>query len=369
MGGTVATMSRLRVAIATVACAVAAGCGASGGPLTAADVPATFTPIADLPAVVVTTTTTTTAAASTTTTAAPPTTEPDRDTLVISGTGDVNLDPGFVRTFRRDGYEIAWSGLGTLFTDDDLTVVNLECSAGPGTVPWEKTWIFACDPAAYPAAVAGGVDVANQANNHGADYGFEAMLEGSRLLRQAGITPVGAGADRDEAFTPAFFEVDGWTVAVLGMSAVGPENGSWSAGSSRPGVASATDLDAALSAIAAADDAADVVIVTVHWGEELDVEPQGWVRRLGEAYIDAGADGVFGHHTHRLGPLTWHAGRPIAWSLGNFVWQAHPPEAVDTAVAQFSFHDDGTVGACMVPVRIESTGHPVVQGGCEPVGD
>jgi poly-gamma-glutamate synthesis protein (capsule biosynthesis protein) len=355
---------RSAVAIA-VAGMAAAACGAGDGAAAAVDSPGTYAPIGNLPALeTVTTAATTTTEATTTTMATTTTAAPSKGALVVSAVGDVNLDPGFVRTFPRQGYEIAWSGLDGMFTTDDLTIINLECSAGPGGTPWDKKWVFACDPEAYPIAAAAGVEVANQANNHGADFGFDAMLDGSRLLREAGIVPVGAGADRTEAYTPALLEVDGWTVAVLGLSAVGPENGSWTAGNTRPGVASATDLQAVSEAIRSAAETADFVLITVHWGEELDIAPQPWVRRLGEAYIDAGADAVFGHHTHRLGPLTWYQGRPIVWSLGNFVWQAHPPEAVDTAVAQVVFEPDGGIGACLIPVRIESTGHPVIQGEC-----
>lgn len=362
----------LRSLIAMAVAGSAAACGGGGGAATAADTPATYAPIVTLPTPATTTTAspaaTTTAApapATTTPTQAPVTVAPAvavKGRLVVSGVGDVNLDPGFVRTFPSQGYEIAWSGLQRIFVEDDLTIVNLECSAGRGGTPWDKTWVFACDPDSYPIAAEAGVDVANQANNHGVDYGFDAMLDGSALLRTAGIAAVGAGASRSEAYAPAVIEVDGWTVAVIGLSAVGPENGSWSAGDARPGVASATDLDAATAAIRAADEVADLVFVTVHWGEQGDTAPRAWVRRLGEAYVEAGADGVFGHHSHVLGPLTWHEGRPIAWGLGNFVWQAHPPESVDTAIAQLVFEPDGRIGACLIPVRIESTGHPVVQG-------
>ncbi|RLE23963.1 MAG: hypothetical protein DRJ50_05360, partial [Actinobacteria bacterium] len=52
-----------------------------------------------------------------------------KERLVISGTGDVNLDPTFVRSFPSTGYEYAWSGLDDIFNEDDLTVINLECSA------------------------------------------------------------------------------------------------------------------------------------------------------------------------------------------------------------------------------------------------
>ena len=50
-----------------------------------------------------------------------------RGTLVVHGTGDVNLDPAYIPALRTRGYAHAWAGLDGLFTGDDLTVVNLEC--------------------------------------------------------------------------------------------------------------------------------------------------------------------------------------------------------------------------------------------------
>ena len=335
---------------------VAAGCSLSAA-----------APVTDSPAT--TSLAPTTTAANPTTTMAPTTTttavvavvvpaEPRKERLVISGTGDVNLDPRFVRTFPTTGYEHAWTGLGSLFADDDLTIVNLECSASDLGSPWDKPYTFKCDPEALPAMAAAGVEVANLANNHAMDYGFEAMLDARRNLEATGIAPVGAGKDAAEAYTPALFDINGWTVAVLGGGGVHPETGSWIAGEERPGMTDGDSAEAMAEAIRAADEIADLVIVTTHWGEQGATTPRAFEIGLAEAFIDAGADGIFGHHQHRLNPLGWYRGKPIAWGLSNFVWQTFPRE---TAVAQFVFEPDGTIGACLVPVIIESPGHPVVQ--------
>ena len=129
--------------------------------------------------------------------------------LVISGTGDVNLDPTFVRTFPEKGYEYAWTGLGGVFLTDDLTIVNLECSASRLGTPWDKPYTFRCDPDALPSMADAGVEVANLANNHSIDYGFEAMLDARQNLIASGIVPVGAGKDAAEAYAPALFEING----------------------------------------------------------------------------------------------------------------------------------------------------------------
>lgn len=283
---------------------------------------------------------------------------PARRRLVINGTGDVNLDPRFVRTFPTTGYEHAWTGLEGLFTADDLTVVNLECSASDLGTPWDKPYTFRCDPEALPSMGAAGVEVANLANNHAIDYGFEAMLDARLNLEANGIVPVGAGANAAVAYAPALFEINGWTVAVLGGGGVFPETGSWIAGDDRPGMTNGDSVEAMTAAIRAADEVADLVIVTIHWGKQGATTPRAFEIELAHAFIDAGADGIFGHHQHRLNPLGWYRGKPIAWGLSNFVWQTYPRE---TAVAQFVFEPNGTIGACLVPVIIETPGHPVVQ--------
>lgn len=292
----------------------------------------------------------------------------ERQRIVVSGTGDVNLDPDYIPALRAEGYEHAWSGLGGLLGEDDLTVVNLECPVSERGTIVPKGYNFRCDPAALPAARAAGVEVVNLANNHSGDYGPVALLDSVDLARAAGIVPVGVGADVDEANTPAVVEVGGWTVAVLGFGGVVPAT-DWLATGSRPGMADGDDTEAMTEAIRRADEGADLVFVTIHWGKELDTEPQPEDVERAEAMIDAGADGIFGHHSHRLQPLGEHAGRPIAWGLGNFVWPRNSEAGARTAVAQFVVEPDGSVTGCLLPADIVTSGHPVLTGGrsCEEV--
>ncbi len=324
---------------------------------------ATTTVVAPSP----TTTTTTTPESTTTTTPVEPALSfpNEKQRLVVSGTGDVNLDPTFVRSFPSTGYDYAWSGLNHILNQDDLTVINLECSASNLGTAWNKPWTFRCDPESLPSMAAAGVDVANLANNHAVDYGFDAMLDARDNLVGVGIDPVGAGANATEAYEPVLIQKNGWTIAILGGGGVHPETGSWIATEDRPGMTDGDSAEAMTEAIRAAGEIADLVLVTIHWGEQGTTQPRPFEIRLAEAFIDAGADGIFGHHQHVLQPLGWYSGKPIAWGLGNFVWQAGSAQARTTAVAQFVFEPDGRIGACLVPVVIEATGHPVLQAGYE----
>jgi poly-gamma-glutamate synthesis protein (capsule biosynthesis protein) len=286
---------------------------------------------------------------------------PARERIVVHGTGDVSLDPDYIPALRAEGYAHAWSGLDGLFTADDLTIVNLECPISTRGTPVEKAFAFRCDPAALPAARAAGVDVANFANNHIRDFGRDAMLDSIRHAHEAGIAPVGVGADLAAATAPAVLERGGWRIAVLGFGGVVP-TAEWLATPHSPGLASGDDPDLMAEAVRAADAVADLVFVTIHWGMELDTAPRADDRRFAEAMIEAGADGIFGHHQHRLGPLGTYRGRPIAWGLGNFVWPRLSPESASTAVARFVVEPDGTVRGCLLPAVIVEHGHPELTG-------
>lgn len=370
LNGTVVSMNQiplLRMVSWTVLAVVLGAC--TTGASASLTPPASFPPITAIAS-----TTSTPVATSTTVTGSNPGTTvatvsapipESKQRLVISGTGDVNLDPTFVRSFPSTGYEYAWSGLDDFFKHDDLTVINLECSASHLGTPWNKPWTFRCDPEALPSMADAGVDVANLANNHAIDYGLEAMLDARTNLAEVGIDTVGAGANAAEAYAPVVIERHGWTIAILGGGGVNPETGSWHATEDRPGMTDGDSAEKMTAAIRAADEVADLVLVTIHWGEQGTTRPRPFEIRLAEAFIDAGADGIFGHHQHVLQPLGWYSGKPIAWGLGNFVWQAYPPQSRTTAVAQFVFEPDGRIGACLVPVVIEATGHPVLQPGYE----
>ena len=289
------------------------------------------------------------------------TTRPPRGTLVVNATGDVNTDISYIPALATEGHAYAWSGLSGLFLEDDLTIINLECSPSDLGTAANKTFIFRCDLPSLPVMKDAGVDVVNLGNNHSQDYGKDAMLDGRAQAEAAGLKPIGAGIDAAEAATPALFEINGWTVAVLGFGGVYPST-DWFATDDNPGMANGDDAESMAAAVRAADELADLVIVTIHWGVELDLEPTAGDRALAQAMIDAGADMIFGHHPHRLQPLEVVDGVPVAWSLGNFVWPNFSVPGSTTAVAQVIVSPDGSMSSCLLPAFITAPGHPELTG-------
>ena len=277
--------------------------------------------------------------------------------LTIHGTGDVSLDPNYVPAFRSNGYDWAWSGLDGLFTRDDLTIINHECPSTDIVAPIPKQFSFRCDPQALDEARRAGVDVASLANNHGFDHGPEALIDSIRNIERAGLIAVGAGEDAEDADAPRYVEVKGWRIAIVGVGEVlDPLNQVATADS--PGTAVGHDFARALAAIREAERNADLVLVTIHWGVELDTQPREYQIEEARRMIDAGADAIFGHHAHRLQPMDTYRGRPIFYGLGNFVWPSFSVEGSTTAVAQVRVSPDGTVRGRLLPAFITAPGHP-----------
>jgi poly-gamma-glutamate capsule biosynthesis protein CapA/YwtB (metallophosphatase superfamily) len=290
-----------------------------------------------------------------------PSARPTRGTLVIHGAGDVNLDSDYIPNLETRGYAYAWSGLTGLFKSDDLTVVNLECAVSTLGSPVDKEFTFLAGPESLPAMRNAGVEVANLGNNHSGDYGPDALLDSRRNLLLNDISPVGVGRDEDQAHEPAIYEVNGWTVAVLGFGGVVPTP-DWIAGPNHPGMADGDDISSMVEAVKAADEIADLVIVAIHWGVELDTKPRAEDIERAFAMIDSGADVIFGSHSHRLQPMGRYKGRPIFWSLGNFVWPNFSVEGSTTAVAEVTVTPKGKVTGRLIPAYIEASGHPVLTG-------
>lgn len=276
--------------------------------------------------------------------------------LVIHGAGDVNLDPRQVGLLRA-GYGEPWTGVRDLFRADAVSVVNLECAGAAGGEAQDKEFTFRCLPDAMPAMREAGVDVANQGNNHAGDFGPALVVPARANLLRAGVQPVGAGKDAAEANAPALFTVGGKRIAVVGFGGVVPTP-SWIATATRPGVADGYDVDSMVRAVRAADAAADVVVVTIHWGAELDTEPRSDDVGRAEALVRAGADVIFGHHAHRVQPLGWIGGRPVFYGLGNFVWPGRGAGA-RSAIGEVVVRADGTYSACLLPATIRG-GRPVL---------
>src|SRR5262245_9874323 len=220
--------------------------------------------------------------------------------------GDVMLGRGMAERLPALGAAWPWGDVLPLFRDADLRVANLECVLARGGAPYapgKKEFHFRADPARVATLVAAGMSAVSLANNHAGDYGPAALVECLETLDAAGIAHAGAGRDADEAWRPALLGAKGLRVAFVAFT---DNERSWAAAAGKPGTAACrTELRDArcqrlLAAVREAHRAADVVVVSAHWGGNWGRLPEPRHLPLARALVESGADVVFGHSAHVL---------------------------------------------------------------------
>lgn len=230
--------------------------------------------------------------------------------------GDVMLDdgPGRVIASGRDPF----APFAGHLRDADFTIGNLECPIATTGKPLDsKIYSFRADPR-VAKVLKGRFDALAVSNNHSGDYGREAFLETLTHLDRAGIRHFGGGKNLATAHAALWIERRGLRVAVLGYNEFKPR--SFEAGADRPGIAWSEDSQVVADIRAARAAGADLVIPYMHWGWEREPNPTARQKSLARAMIDAGADAVVGGHPHVTQGAEIYRGRPIIYSLGNFVF-------------------------------------------------
>lgn len=279
----------------------------------------------------------------------------------LAAVGDLMLARSLGAGLERGDLDYPFVHIADSLRDADITVGNLESALGDIGEPAFKSYPFQAPSQAAEALAQAGFDVVSLANNHGMDYGQEALLQAISLLTAAGVQPVGAGADAAVAHQPVFIEQDGLTFAFLSYVNVpvearsGFDTATWTATDSSPGMAWAApaQIHADVTAVAAQ---ADLVIVLLHSGYEYVAAPSEPQVAAAHAAVDAGAALVIGHHAHILQGIEYYQDGVILYGTGNFAFEIDgDPE---TAVFHLWLDEDGVRQIQIEPAIIQFGGQP-----------
>ncbi len=244
----------------------------------------------------------------------------------------------------------------SLFQQADLSIANLES-------PTPKRWqqhnsgtTFTGNPALLRVVKEAGFDFLSSANNHIGDGGILRIPETIAAVKAAGMGSGGAGANLAEAQRPWLSDVGGITVGIVAVDQVNP---STHARANRPGSApiGTPELRASIAAARAAG--ADVVIVFPHWGLEFQAQPTASQRRFAKVAIVAGADMVLGSHSHWASAMEIINGKPVFYSMGNFVFdQNWSVETSEGLVIESTFAGSRLISTRMLPTVVLNQSQP-----------
>ena len=240
---------------------------------------------------------------------------PPQPTVSLVFAGDIVLDDAAGALIERGGDP--FEAFALVFKAADIRIGNLECVVATTGIAGDKNFSFRAHPRSLPV-LKRHFDAVALANNHSGDFGREAFAEMLELLKAQGLGQFGGGHTLQEAHTPLIIERKGLRIVLLGYNEFMPR--SFEADYNAPGSAWSED-EQVVADIRAARSAhkADLVIPVMHWGWENERTANARQRQLARTMIDAGADVIIGGHPHVTQDIEHYRGKPIIYSVGNFV--------------------------------------------------
>ena len=224
-----------------------------------------------------------------------------------------NASSSFIQTIGED-YDYPFANVREYFENDDMTIVNLEVVLADEGNSTGKLFTFR-GPTAYTNILTGSsVEAVTLANNHTLDYGEAGYETTKQVLTDAGVSYV-------EGYSSTLITMEDGLV--VGLYAI-------------EGSVRGFQQDEAVEGIKQLKkDGAELIIVAAHWGSEGKYRPNQQQQDMAKAFIDAGANIIYGHHPHVLQKIEEYNGGIIYYSLGNFSFGGNRnPKDKDTALIQ-----------------------------------
>ena len=207
--------------------------------------------------------------------------------------GDVRKNTNiFERELKKQNNDLSFvtRNVREILSQDDMTIANLETTLTTAPVyKKDNRFVFSAPPEYVEILEHGSIEAVSFENNHALDHGETGIAETQEVLTAAGIT--WSTEKQPAVFTTA----SGIRIGLLSYQTF---NGQY------PRLQTQVPND-----IANMKAQADIVLVSYHWGEEEDYAPNARQQQLGRLTIDAGADLVVGHHSHRINPIKLYNGK------------------------------------------------------------
>ena len=267
-------------------------------------------------------------------------------------TGDILLDRGVRKVIEQHGVDHLFTReVDSMLHHADRVVGNLECPATNIKAPMQKLFVFRAEPEWLTTLKQHGFTHLNLANNHSVDQGRRGLTDTHRNVKRAGMVPVGAGKNMTEAAEPILLTAQPRKVWLVASQRLALEHYAYLP--DKPSV-SQEPMDTLLWRVRQlkAKDPSAVVIVSLHWGAEHTQKPVPSQRLDARRLINAGADALICHHPHTLQTIEHYRGKPIYYSIGNFIFDQQKPINTKACMVKVTVEKDSVVTTA-VPIQIK----------------
>jgi len=268
---------------------------------------------------------------------------PDDSEINLFFVGDIMLGRGVEYMINKQGkgdFKFSFLKIASELQKSDILFANLEGPISDRGVRVGSIYSFRFKPEAVDGLVYGGFDILSLANNHMLDYQRIALEDTMNILKENNIDYVGAGFNKEEAFSLKIKEIKNTKIGFLAYTNLGPEN--WKAGEKNSGMAwiSENDIGEIAEDIKKSKKEVDVLIISLHAGEEYEENPTSFQTSFAMNCIENGADLVVGHHSHVVQKIERYNDGWIAYSLGNFIFdQGFSEETMKSIILKVAIKD------------------------------
>ena len=236
-----------------------------------------------------------------------------------------------------------WKKTADFLKKAGITLINLEAPLTKVCPLQTEGFTFCGDARHVQGIVFAGVDIVSLANNHIGNYGQGGIDETIAILESNKLGWSGFGhLDIQEVKSVKF--------GFLAFNGIGTP----------------VDREGLESEIKAARPKVDVLVVSVHWGDEYVLTPRKYgdiapddPQEIGHLMIDAGADLVIGNHPHTVQGVEIYKDKLITYAHGNFIFdQTWSPETQEGVVGEYTFYENQLVNVKFHPILVDVSYQP-----------
>ncbi len=307
--------------------------------------------------------------------------------VTIAGSGDLLSHAAVLRSAQQyagaaGGYNFApmFAQVAPILKKADLAICHMETPLTSTNTRLTQSGILVFNtPHEIADAIrTTGWEGCDFASNHTWDQGLAGLADTISVFKAAKIAYAGAGATAQQPQIVAHYSANGLRIAQFGYSytvyndwgpnTTLPKEAPWMGESLWPATGAEGILRDAKQAKA---DGADVVVISLHWGNQYETEPNADQVALAKKLLASpDVDLILGTHVHVVQPCEQINGKFVFYGLGNFLSNQSPqvdatlrPETQEGMIAEVTLDRDEagkiTQAANYLPTKVNLVGHVV----------
>ncbi|MCF0138385.1 MAG: CapA family protein [Oscillospiraceae bacterium] len=279
--------------------------------------------------------------------------------ITVGFTGDLSFSGYFAG--RQNDDDVLDGSIKEFLNANDWNVINFESPVTPSRITKKKRLAHRCGGDALDFVSRNIKNpVLSFANNHMMDFGYIGVVDTLDACRERALPCVGIGLDIEEACRYTVLG-DGIKVGILAIEykkylVAGEANG---------GPLHESKTEYIKKKLRSMKENVDYAVVVYHGGDEFLHAPMPYIRRQLRRYLSWGADAVVAHHPHVVQGYEYFGGKPVFYSLGNFIfdtdYQRVQEDTENGMLLRLTFTEQGISFDCL-PTHIDRENHTVSAG-------